>query len=124
MHAPVSCGDIYRRMLDGWQHLILPHIVWFMYSIYVSITQYGSTVYIGMAMGGSGNFNFRFQFQFNLSSKDIKVDRETAQSPFLHVKMRREKSLGDLYKHVSDMLNINLALRGGGDWACDIWHMT
>ena len=29
-------------------------------------------------------------------------------------------SVGDLYKHVSDMLNINLALRGAGDWACDI----
>ena len=49
---------------------------------------------------------------------------KTAQSPFLCVEMRREKSLGDLYKHVSDMLNINLALRGGGDWARDIWHMT
>ena len=47
-----------------------------------------------------------------------------AQSPFLCVEMRREKSLGDLYKHVSDMLNINLALRGGGDWAYDTWHMT
>ena len=52
------------------------------------------------------------------------INHETAQSPFLCVEMRREKSLGDLYKHVSDMLNINLALRGGGDWACDIWHMT
>ena len=51
-------------------------------------------------------------------------DHETAQSPFLGVEMRREKSLGNLYKHVSAMLNINLALRGGGDWACDIWHMT
>ena len=42
------------------------------------ITQYGSTVYIGMAMGGSALKpyirKFQFQFQFNLSSKDIKVE--------------------------------------------------
>ena len=29
--------------------------------------------------------------------------------------------MGDLYKHISDMLNINLAVSGGGDWACDIY---
>ena len=37
--------------------------------------------------------------------------------------MRREKSLGGLYKHVSGMLNINLTLRGGRGLACDIWRM-
>ena len=35
---------------------------------------------------------------------------------FLCVEMRREKSLGGFYKHVSGMLNINLTLRGGGSW--------
>ena len=34
--------------------------------------------------------------------------------------MRREKSLGGLYKHVSGMLNINLTLMGGRGLACDI----
>ena len=35
--------------------------------------------------------------------------------------MRREKSLGGFYKHVSGMLNINLTLRGGGGLVRDFW---
>ena len=42
---------------------------------------------------------------------------------FLCVEMRREKSLGGLYKHVSGMLNINLTLRGGRGLVCDIWRI-
>ena len=36
-----------------------------------SITRYGSTVYIGIAMSGPALFSFHFQFQ---SQKDIKVE--------------------------------------------------
>ena len=41
------------------------------------------------------------------------------------VEMRREKSLGGLYKHVSGMLNIKLTFKGwrGPGLACDIWRM-
>ena len=38
--------------------------------------------------------------------------------------MRREKSLGGLYKHVSGMLNIKFTLSIGGGLARNIWHMT
>ena len=42
------------------------------------ITQYGSTVYIGIAMGGPALHKdisvFTFSFSLNLSSKDIKVE--------------------------------------------------
>ena len=38
--------------------------------------------------------------------------------------MRKEKSLGGLYKHVSGMLNIKFTLSSGGGLARNIWHMT
>ena len=38
------------------------------------ITQYGSTVYIRMAMGGSALEPYIRIFTFNLSSMDIKVE--------------------------------------------------
>ena len=39
------------------------------------VTQYGSTVYIGIAMGGPAYISvFTFNFNLNLSSKDIKVE--------------------------------------------------
>ena len=46
-------------------------------SLYMCITQYGSTAYIGMAMGCPAlyrNFSLHFEFQFNLTSNDIKVE--------------------------------------------------
>ena len=44
----------------------------------IIITQYGSTLYIGIAMGGPAlqkeMFVFTFSFNLNMSSKDTKVE--------------------------------------------------
>ena len=53
--------------------------------MYLPITQYGSTVFIGMAMGGSPFICFHFQFQFELSSKDIKVENNSMQKNWMKI---------------------------------------